>query len=395
MPISSVTVKNYKTIKDASVSFKPGLNIIIGDNGSGKTNFVEILDDVLSVSQDGGYNKFNVKVSFSDGLDLNVRNTINTNINNNILSESYAEYFLTKGLMPSKSINTSRELLSEYYTAKKKFLNHKIIKHGIPTGSLFLDTAVNNSIQIQAEQYKDTSILQLLSVSQHETPFAAYLKNILSINLRSIFELNNIPQYWEKTIESFLSAIKRKINFAPFSDIRISENFAVKLSPTDHTLTVSNFYFEFFQNNRWNSFQQLSDGTKRLIIIFFTLFDPAEIWINEKKINREILIQNDTTIIIEEPELGIHPNQLYQLMLLFQEEARNKQIIITTHSPVALDILEKNDLDSIIICSFDNEKGTILNHLTEIEKEKAIGYLEEVGYLSLYWTHSDLNRTEK
>lgn len=395
MPISSVTVKNYKTIKDATVSFKPGLNIIIGDNGSGKTNFVEILDEVLSVAQNGGYDKFNVAISFTNGLNLKAQNIIDPNNNDVIQGQSYTDYYLTEPPTNKIKLSISREFRAEYYKKEKLFLQHEIIKHGIPSGSLFLDAPVNNSIQIPLEQ-SDSHILQLLSIATHETYFAFFLKQGIALNHKAFFDIENIASVWTATLDRYLSAIKRKINFAPFSDIRISKNFSVEFSIKDFTLTVSNLYFEFFQNNRWNSFNQLSDGTKRLVIIFFSLFDNDELWpIDGTKTNPNKSKSRDTTVIIEEPELGIHPNQLYQLMLLLQEEARNKQIIITTHSPVALDILEKNDLDSIIICSFDNEKGTILNHLTEKQREKAVGYLENVGYLSLYWTHSDLNRTKR
>ena len=38
--ISRVHLKGYKSIRDMEIDFMPGLNIIIGPNGSGKTNFL-------------------------------------------------------------------------------------------------------------------------------------------------------------------------------------------------------------------------------------------------------------------------------------------------------------------------------------------------------------------
>ena len=45
--IKNVHLKGYKSVKDLSVRLNNGLNIIIGPNGSGKTNFVEFLSAVL------------------------------------------------------------------------------------------------------------------------------------------------------------------------------------------------------------------------------------------------------------------------------------------------------------------------------------------------------------
>ena len=42
--ITFVHLKGYKSIRDLSVDLKQGLNIIIGANGSGKTNFMEFLN---------------------------------------------------------------------------------------------------------------------------------------------------------------------------------------------------------------------------------------------------------------------------------------------------------------------------------------------------------------
>ena len=41
-------IKDFLSIRDAKVDFKPGLNIIIGANGSGKTNFVRCVQNNLS-----------------------------------------------------------------------------------------------------------------------------------------------------------------------------------------------------------------------------------------------------------------------------------------------------------------------------------------------------------
>ena len=38
-----IRIQNFKSIEDATVDLRPGLNILIGPNGSGKTNFLSAL----------------------------------------------------------------------------------------------------------------------------------------------------------------------------------------------------------------------------------------------------------------------------------------------------------------------------------------------------------------
>ena len=76
-------------------------------------------------------------------------------------------------------------------------------------------------------------------------------------------------------------------------------------------------------------------------------------------------------------------------MNFLKEMGEQKQIIITTHSPIVLDVLEDHELDKIVIASINKKEGTILSHLTEKQKEKAQLYMQE-NYLSDYWKYSDL-----
>jgi AAA15 family ATPase/GTPase len=45
MYISKIRVKNYKSFLDSGdIEFKPGINIIVGQNNSGKTALLEVLE---------------------------------------------------------------------------------------------------------------------------------------------------------------------------------------------------------------------------------------------------------------------------------------------------------------------------------------------------------------
>jgi predicted ATP-dependent endonuclease of OLD family len=99
-------------------------------------------------------------------------------------------------------------------------------------------------------------------------------------------------------------------------------------------------------------------------------------------------------ILIEEPELGIHPHQFDKLLNILREESETKQIIITSHSPQVLNKLDSSELDRIIIAYTTNDKkGTQLRHLNRDELIKAKQYIED-DFLSDYWLHSDLEKSD-
>ena len=48
MYLNKVTVKNVKAITDMELSFTPGVNLLIGDNGTGKSSMLEAIGVAIS-----------------------------------------------------------------------------------------------------------------------------------------------------------------------------------------------------------------------------------------------------------------------------------------------------------------------------------------------------------
>lgn len=47
MYISKVKIKSYRSIKDLTINFNPGKNIVISKNNSGKSNIIKAINIVL------------------------------------------------------------------------------------------------------------------------------------------------------------------------------------------------------------------------------------------------------------------------------------------------------------------------------------------------------------
>jgi AAA15 family ATPase/GTPase len=393
MFIKKVKVKGYKTIKDMEADFNPGLNIIIGDNGSGKTNFLEVLMRTFQLNFPRFFNSFSSSITFSDGINIEAINML-TDINEKTLNEerSLVKYrVINANYKIDQNISDRDELMSLYKTYDAPAREMKYVYHGYPKSAVFLNYAISGRATFTTEEECTDAILGLFSFNTTNSYTSAFFASFkIKLILYAVSDYDGFKSLLLETAGNICTYVKTYLKkCTPIEDIRLAESFSMEVLP--NSISVQNLYFEFYQNDRWNNYNELSDGTKRLLTILFNILDYNKV--RDAKPDSGVIVEKRKEIIvIEEPELGINPHQLYKLMLILQEEAINKQIIITTHSPIALDILEQKDLDNILICSYTNEKGTQLNHLTEQEKQKAIAYMEDVGYLSLYWTHSDLEK---
>lgn len=117
---------------------------------------------------------------------------------------------------------------------------------------------------------------------------------------------------------------------------------------------------------------RLSDGTLRFIALLTILCHPNP----------------PPLICIEEPELGLHPDVIHQVAKLLIEASKRTQLIVTTHSAELIDHLWE-DPESVVICERYPDTGTEFNRL---KKEELESYLERYK-LGELWLHGHIGGT--
>lgn len=114
------------------------------------------------------------------------------------------------------------------------------------------------------------------------------------------------------------------------------------ISPKIHDGTVQLFMHEQWLEGPIRA-TRLSDGTLRYLCLLAILCHPSP----------------PPLICIEEPELGMHPDILPIIAELLVEASHHTQVIVTTHSDMIVDALTKTP-EAVIVC--EREKGaTTLN----------------------------------
>jgi AAA15 family ATPase/GTPase len=347
--ITKVHIKGYKSLRDTVCTFAPNINIVIGENGSGKTNLVESIDKFLN----DNFDVFDIEKMEMEGFFKN----------------SYKQFIFYK---TTKFVD---------FNAQKQ----KVIKTKgdirFPIMDILKTTIFNLPKDIIAFTDYERIVFQKIfepeifendgwgyfNASYHLPFLFGYIQNL---NFQDIILYKNF-----NTLKTALS------QNTPIQDIQFDEKRIDRIENEDNgDIEFHNVRFLFKINDKWLTWNQLSDGTKRIYYVFSQLV---------------IGLSQNLICILEEPELGIHPDQLFKLLAFIKENFQNRQIIITTHSPMVLNILNENQLDNIIVTKYDNEKRTtVMHHISEETKQNAKNYMAEQGFLSDFWLHHDLEEKE-
>jgi predicted ATPase len=368
--IGPCQLSGYKSIKNASCEFNKGLNIVIGNNGSGKTNLLEFIYKVLKRD----YSKldlFDAKIS--------------------IISKSETYRWHSEGVIPVNRVSEPGIQKIDINEPEKDInIYVEFIRFSLPKEIPILSSEYNPKYNLDKHRL-------LINGEQEFMPlvFQFWLPTFFSTFLygKRAKELKEEDLYQALTndfLNGILSTTRAQLTlYTPIESIRFSNS--VRITTVDaSTLEFKNIVFEYQINQQWFPWEALSDGTKRLVYMIF-MMEGIEI---EARNSIKERVESYPLTFIEEPELGIHPRQLHMLMTFLKERAEKQQIIITTHSPQVLDVLGIDELDKILIAEIDFETGTAIRKLTERETEKAKLYLQDEGMLSDYWRFSDFQKSK-
>jgi predicted ATPase len=386
--ISSAHIEGYKSILNADVEFMPGLNVIIGKNGAGKSNLLNVLEGLLLEKRGVlGTSKVEAHLYSATGTEVEfVSKFENENVQIRTTNKNALRFANSNGISGAVIGNDTLQLDAH---SSAELIS---IPHSTPKGIPFLDRRLDitiNRFTLEIEQ------LWNILVDPSIPYFARVMAAELFWSLRTDFSnlgLGNTEEevlfnWAEKVINEMIAQIRE---LTPVTNVRMGQGVSSRESSPTGPITLMNVSFEFKLGGEWLEFDKLSDGTKRIIFVLFSILSPRGAYPTLNGIQYYPLNTKPTAIIfLEEPELGIHPHQLHLLLLFLKEQAKTQQIILTTHSPQVLDILDKDELDRIIIADYHSEKGSQFHHLTEAQKEKALAYMTDM-LLSDYWRFSDL-----
>ncbi|MGA3024421.1 MAG: AAA family ATPase [Bryobacteraceae bacterium] len=357
--IKKLTIGGFKSIRKLEDFPLRALNVLIGANGAGKSNFVgffrllrEMIDQRLQVAlatTEGGADaclflgpkitqELAAKLYFGDnGYEFAL---VPTPDNRLVFSEEMIVFY-------GDFTTYSSSLGSGHQEAKLKERRYDPAKRG---GGLGVPSYVFNSIS------------NWVVYHFHDTSLAASVRRSRAINDNEAFRSSaeNLAPFLYRIQQAdpeCYSRIRDVVRLAaPFFD-----DFNLRPMPT----SPDEIQLEWRQEGSDYPFRahQLSDGTLRFICLATALLQPKP----------------PPTVLFDEPELGLHPYALTLLGNLFKQAAggHGKQIIVSTQSAPLLNEFEPKD---VIVVERTNGESTF----RRLEESDLSEWLEEYSLGELW-----------
>jgi predicted ATPase len=320
MTLRKISISGYKSISQADIELQ-ALNVLIGANGAGKSNFVgvfELLREVVEgrlqshVMRRGGADRllrFGRKHTAALGIEL----LFDANV-----------YHVA--LVPSDDGSLIFEFESYYAGGSEQ--EDPVVLHVARGGereSRMREAAERAPGELADQVFRMISGWRLYHF--HDTTPSAKVKQTGDIGDNEALRADaaNLAAYLyrlEKTARPSYELIMKTVQrVAPFF-----ERF--KLRPTP--LHDSSIRLEWEERGSDALFdaQHLSDGTLRFICLATLLLQP----------------ELPSVILLDEPELGLHPHAIALLAGLLRRAAHHTQLVVATQSVTLLDQLAPDNL---------------------------------------------------
>lgn len=301
-----VKIQGFKSIKNLDLNMRP-INILIGANGAGKSNFISLFTFLRSLSE-GKLQSYVERNGFANTFfHFGSKHTPKITIDINISHNGYHAVFI------HGETNDALVFENEYCTFSG---SHKTFPVKGKLGESGLSSGEAASEEVKA--YTRTYMQKCRVYHFHDTSSTAGFKQ--AQKLSSSFSL----QPDASNLAPFLIRLK-KIHPNSYEEIVAAIQ------------TVAPFFHDFYlepqgeQGNesvllRWThreyetpfSANQLSDGTARFMCMATLFLQPDS--------------SKPSTIVLDEPELGLHPAALDVLAEIIKTVSKKTQVICSTQS---------------------------------------------------------------
>ena len=331
--ITKVSLTGFKSFKDKTDIALGNLNVIIGANGAGKSNllsFFQLLGNALTRNLQGHILRYGGEHFLYNGRKQTERIKCAIEIATNNATDRYE---IDLAFQAPGRLFISREYIEYRKSGKDKPFACEIENNGYELGLLDLGEKLgnsNNALRGTANAIK-TMLQKIRAFQFHDTTDTARIRGgILRADCQYLKDDGG-------NLAAVLNMLKTTPEYLPYYNRIV--RYVQKILPYFADFAIDGFPEKqdtvyLFWKKQGSDYiltpNQLSDGTIRFIALATLLLAPRKIQPN--------------VIVIDEPELGLHPLAIRILANMLKQAAENVQILVATQSPLFLDFFDANDV---------------------------------------------------
>ena len=355
-----ITVQGFKSI--ASIERLPlhQINVLIGANGSGKSNFIEAFSFLHAIRAE----QLRAYVQRAGGADeiLHFGSKTTEEMRFHIsFQKERNQYSITLaatdagGLYP-KSENVHYWNKSTHRTPKVELIHGRDGEAGISNTS---DSRIGEYVNRHLDRWRLYHF--------HDTGPGSPMKRAADLHDNRLLRpdgsnLASFLYFLRRQHESSFDLIRRTVRLvAPFLDDFLLE----PMSLNENKIRLE---WRHIESDAYFDVSSLSDGSLRFIALATLLLQPD--------------FFRPSVILLDEPELGLHPYAISMLASLVKQASTKTQIIIATQSPLLLDNFQPED----VLVADRRGGGT---KLTRLESTRLEAWLADYS-LGQLWEKNEL-----
>jgi predicted ATPase len=363
--LHSIRIAGWKSIReiDPELELNP-INVLIGANGSGKSNFVSF----FKLLNELGGERLQTYIGQSGGADSVLH--FGSKVTRRIEAELKFE---TETGHSQYAVSLAHAAPDSLIFTEEKLLFHRHGSHTPQTNWIGAGGHRESSLKQEADQDNKTAevIRKLLTRCRvfhfHDTSVSAKirLKGYISANRYLYPDGGNLAAmlylYQQRMPTAYDRIVATVRHIMPMFDDFVLE--PERLNPRNILLNWKQTGSEYLFGPH-----QLSDGTLRAVALIALFLQPEE--------------DLPDVVILDEPELGLHPHAIEIITGLIRAASLKTQVILTTQSTTFLDHFEPEE-----ILVADYEQGNSLfrrldaNQLKEWLEDYSVGELWEKNVL--------------
>ena len=357
----SITVEGFKSIASIENLKLGAINVLIGPNGSGKSNFIQVFS-FLNAIREGQLQEYVARAGGADRL-LRFGARVTPSMHIHIrFAEEINQYGLVLSATADDRLYPSEEVV--YYWGDKRRYREPYHELLPPQGA---EAAISNPNSQKIARYVRQHLTSWRLYHFHDTSIDSPMKKTGDVNDNRFLRPNGsnlaaFLYFLKVREEAAYNLIRRTVQrAAPFFDDFTLE--PLQLNPDKIRLEWrhdgSDAYFDA---------SSLSDGTLRFIALATLFLQPQRFC--------------PSVILVDEPELGLHPAAVGLLAALIKQAAVTTQVIVSTQSSLLLDHFTPED----VLVADRVDGGT---QFTRLDSAQLEAWLEDYS-LGQLWEKNEL-----